>query len=348
VRAITIEPGRAGTLRLDERPEPAPSQGEVLVETLAVGVCGTDRELVEGSYGMAPPGRDRLVLGHESLGRVLEAPAGAGLTPGDLVVAIVRRPDPVPCPSCAVGEWDMCRNGLYTEHGIRGLDGFMVERFRAGVEELVRLAPSLARAGVLLEPASILAKAWDHLEHIGARSRWTPRVVVVIGAGTIGLLAALMAAQRGLEARVLDRVTGGPKPELVRALGASYHTGSLAEIAPGADVIIECTGVGSLALEATRRIGPNGIVCLTGMSSGRRTLCLDADALAAELVLENNVVFGTVNANRRHYEGAAEALARADAGWLEGLVNRRVPLERWQEAFARRADDVKVVLRLGG
>src|SRR5512134_1423421 len=139
MRGITIRPGEARTLRLEALPEPAPDAGAVRVETLAVGVCGTDRELVQGLYGKAPPGRDRLVLGHESLGRVLEAPAGTGLAPGDLVVGIVRRPDPVPCPSCAVGEWDMCRNGQYTEHGIRGLDGFMAERFRAGAGELVKL-----------------------------------------------------------------------------------------------------------------------------------------------------------------------------------------------------------------
>jgi threonine dehydrogenase-like Zn-dependent dehydrogenase len=346
VRAITIQPGRAGTLRLDERPEPPPEEGPVLVETLAVGVCGTDRELIDGVYGRAPPGRDRLVLGHESLGRVLEAPAGGGLAPGDLVVGIVRRPDPIPCPNCAIGEWDMCRNGLFTEHGIIGLDGFMAERFRAGAAELVRLAPHLERVGVLLEPASILAKAWDHIEHIGARSRWAPHTVLVIGAGTIGLLGALMAVQRGLAVRVLDRVTGGPKPELVRALGASYHTGGLEELAREADVVLECTGVGALVFEAMRRIGPNGVVCLTGMSSGNRTLCLDADALNVVLVLNNNVVFGTVNANRLHYERAAESLARADRGWLERVVNRRVPLERWTEAFTREPDDVKAVLQL--
>jgi threonine dehydrogenase-like Zn-dependent dehydrogenase len=148
-----------------------------------------------------------------------------------------------------------------------------------------------------------------------------------------------------VEVRVLDRVTGGPKPELVRALGASYHTGGLEELAREADVVVECTGVGSLVFEAMKRIGPNGVVCLTGMSSGQRTLCLDADALNVELVLHNNVVFGTVNANRLHYERAAESLARADAGWLERVVNRRVPLERWTEAFTREPDDVKAVLQ---
>jgi threonine dehydrogenase-like Zn-dependent dehydrogenase len=129
VQAITVLPGQAGSARLDDVPEPFPGEASVLVETLAVGVCGTDLEIANGEYGWAPPGHQRLVLGHESLGRVLQAPED-GLEPGDLVVGIVRQPDPVPCESCAAGEWDMCRSGRYAEHGIKELDGFMRERYR--------------------------------------------------------------------------------------------------------------------------------------------------------------------------------------------------------------------------
>src|SRR4051812_26349967 len=118
MRALTVVPGQSGSARLDDVPEPPAGDGPVLVEVMAIGVCGTDHEIVGGRYGWAPPGRDRLILGHESLGRVAEAPGNSGLEPGDLVVGIVRRPDPVPCPNCAVDEWDMCRNGRYTERGI--------------------------------------------------------------------------------------------------------------------------------------------------------------------------------------------------------------------------------------
>ena len=110
--------------------EPDLHDGSVLVEAIAVGVCGTDVEIVEGHYGWAPPGKTRLVLGHESLGRVVDPGPTGGLNKGDLVVGIVRRPDPVPCPNCAVGEWDMCRNGQYTERGIKQIDGFMSEHWR--------------------------------------------------------------------------------------------------------------------------------------------------------------------------------------------------------------------------
>src|SRR5918911_5447100 len=174
MRAVTVIPGAAGSARLDDVPEPGPELGSVLVESLAVGVCGTDNEITGGLYGWAPPGRERLILGHESLGRVLEAPAGSGLAPGDLVVGIVRRPDPVPCASCAAGEWDMCRNGRYTERGIKERDGYGSERFRIRPEFAVKVDPALGRLGVLLEPASVVAKAWEHIERIGSRARWVP------------------------------------------------------------------------------------------------------------------------------------------------------------------------------
>jgi threonine dehydrogenase-like Zn-dependent dehydrogenase len=345
MRALTVVPTVAGSAALVDLPDPEPAEGAVLLRTLAVGVCGTDHEILDGAYGEAPPGRDRLVLGHESLAEVVEAPRGAGLARGDRVVAMVRHPDPVPCASCAVGEWDMCRNGRFTEHGIKGRDGFLRERFRAEPARLVRVDPALGLLAVLLEPASVLAKAWEQIERIGARAAaWGPRRVLVTGAGPIGLLAALMGVQRGLDVHVLDRVTEGPKPALVRALGATYHSGRLEEACAGADVLVECTGSASVVLGVLGIIDPVGIVCLTGVSSGGRRLAFDVGAFNRELVLENDVVFGTVNANRRHYEQAHAALARADRGWLGGLVSRVVPLERWREALERGPADVKPVI----
>jgi glucose 1-dehydrogenase len=346
MQAITVLPMQAGSARLDDVAEPPREEGDLLVQTLAVGVCGTDLEISRGEYGWAPPGRDRLVLGHESLGRVLEAPGSSSLQPGDLVVGIVRRPDPEPCVSCAAGEWDMCRNGRYTEHGIKQLDGFMRERYRIDPTRAVKVDPALERTGVLLEPTSVVAKAWDHIERIAARAVWRPQVALIVGAGPIGLLAALLAVQRGLEVHVLDRVSEGPKPALVADLGATYHTGTVAEAVPNADVIVECTGAGEVVLDAIAKAAPDGIVCLTGVSSAGRTLTIDAGALNRELVLENGVVFGTVNANRRHYQAAATALAKADQRWLERLITRRVPLSRWSDALQRRPDDVKAVLDL--
>ncbi len=344
VRAVTVTPGVPNSLRLvDDHPEPPAEEGAILVEALAVGICATDHEIVSGGYGEAPPGATALVLGHESLGRVVEDPTGT-LRPGDLVAGIVRHPDPVPCPNCAVGEWDMCRNGRYTEHGIKALPGFARDQWRVEPGFAVRLDPALAPVGMLLEPTSVVAKAWDHIERIGARAEWQPRTVLVTGAGPIGLLAALLATQRGLAVHVLDLATAGPKPELVRALGATYHAEPVTQLDLQPDVLVECTGAPTVVLDAMCAVGPTGIVCLTGVSSGGRTIDFDAGALNRELVLENNVVFGSVNANRRHWELAADALAHADQGWLASLITRRVPVGAYAEAYTPSSDDIKVVL----
>jgi len=192
MRALTVVPGVPNSARLDDIPEPLNADGAVLVQTLMIGVSGTDRDIVSGRYGSSPPGRERLVLGHESLGRVLSAPAESSIVGGDLVVGIVRRPDPVPCSACACGEWDMCRNGLYTERGIKHRNGYGAERFRVEPEFTIALGPTLGDVGVLLEPTSIAAKAWDHIDRIVTRSRcWRPQVVLVSGAGPVGLLAQL-------------------------------------------------------------------------------------------------------------------------------------------------------------
>src|SRR3954471_22647903 len=179
MRALTVIPEKANTLELSDVPEPEAHEGDVLVDVVAVGICGTDAEIMAGEYGEAPPGHDRLVLGHESLGRVREAPSGSGLDAGDLVACIVRCPDPVPCPNCAAGQWDFCSNGRYTEHGIKGLDGFMRERYRAAPDRLVKADSALGLAAVLLEPTSIVAKAWAEIDRFASRDAEKRRVALV-------------------------------------------------------------------------------------------------------------------------------------------------------------------------
>ena len=170
MRAMTVVPGRKGTAGVETLDEPPVTQGELLVSGRLVGVCGTDREIAEGVYGQPPQGEARLVLGHEGLGEVLEAPVGSGFERGDLVVGIVRRPDPVPCPACAAGQWDMCRNDRFTERGIVRGHGYGSESWRVEPEFAVSLPRELGDLGVLLEPASVLAKAWDQVEQIGRAS----------------------------------------------------------------------------------------------------------------------------------------------------------------------------------
>jgi glucose 1-dehydrogenase len=347
MKAVTVKPMTAGTARLDDVPDPPESDGPVLVETLAIGVCGTDAEIVSGLYGWAPPGRDRLVLGHESLGRVKESPSGAPVAVGDLVVGIVRRPDPVPCANCAVGEWDFCHNGQYTERGIKSRDGYCSEHYRIHPDFAVKIDPKLGSLGVLMEPTSVVAKAWEQVDRIGGRAHWDPQTVVITGAGPIGLLAAMIGAQRGLDVHVFDQVTSGTKPDLVHALGATYHTGRIEHSCPHPDIVIECTGVASVVFDAMEHLGPGGVACLTGVSGGKHAVRVEGSMLNRGMVLENQAVVGSVNANRRHYEAAAAALAKADPHWLGGLITRRVPLDHWQEALSRGPDDVKVVIEVG-
>jgi threonine dehydrogenase-like Zn-dependent dehydrogenase len=347
LKAITILPGTSGSARLDEFSDPPASDGPVLVNTLAVGICGTDLEISSGDYGWAPPGHERLVLGHESIGRVAEAPEGSGLAVGDYVVGIVRRPDPVPCYSCAAGEWDFCRNAQYTEHGIKELDGFMREHYRAAADAVVKVDASLGLLGVLLEPTSVVAKAWEQAERTGNRVTWKPERAVITGAGPIGLLAALLGVQRGLEVHVIDQVTSGLKPDLVAAIGATYHTGKVEDACASPDVIIECTGVPALVFDAMDHVAAGGVVCLTGVSSIGRTLSIDAGMINRDMVLENVCVVGSVNANRRHYEAAADALGKADAAWLQRLITRKVPMEQFASGLQREPDDVKVVIEIG-
>lgn len=304
--ALTLEPRRPGSLRLEDIPEPAP--GPLLVRTRAVGTCGTDRELIDGHYGDAPPGRARLVMGHESLGHVVDAPPQSPFRAGDMVVGIVRNPDPVPCAHCAAGEWDMCSNGRYTERGIKGADGFAAELFSA--DAVVKVEPKLDLAAVLLEPASVLAKAWEHTSSASDSAR-----------------------------------CGGPSGCWSPGLGRSACSRRSWACSAGSKCMCRI-GTSAARSEKLAAQAPNRIVCLTGLSGASSDAALDAAAFNQAMVLGNGVVFGTQNANRRHYEAAATALARAERSWLQRLITRKVPLRNWQAAYEKQEGDVKTVMLL--
>jgi threonine dehydrogenase-like Zn-dependent dehydrogenase len=323
MRALTVDLAQPGSLSLTDLPDPEPGPEDLLVEGLAVGICGTDREIVRGEFGVG----GTLVIGHESLGRVISGPE---FEPGSLVAGVVRRPDPVPCAACARGEFDMCRNGQYTERGITGLDGYASTVWTVPASYAVGVSST---TGVLVEPASVVVKAWERLDQLALFGFDS---VLVTGAGPIGLLAALIGVQRGLDVHVFDLAADGPKPDLVEALGATYHR-SL----PDHQVVIEATG----APKVVARLLGRELVCLTGVPS-TEVVSADLGQANRDMVLRNGIVFGTVNANVRHYREAAAVLERADDDWLSAMITRRVPLESYQEAFEQRPDDVKVVLEL--
>jgi threonine dehydrogenase-like Zn-dependent dehydrogenase len=352
MRAVVIRPGEPGSDELVDLPEPRPGDGELLVEVLSVGVDGTDDELVAGAYGEAPAGDEHLVIGHESLGRVRE-PAG-DLRAGQLVAAIVRRPDPVPCLNCAHGEWDYCLNGQYTERGIKGRHGFLAEYYTERPEYLVAVPEELAAVGMLVEPTTIGVKALEQVDTIQRRLAWQPQRALVTGAGPIGLLAAALLALRDLDVIVYDRAESGPKLDLVAELGARYVQADgvalghdLAGKVGRIDLAVEATGFSPLAFRLLDTIGANGVAVLTGVSGGDRTSELPVDHLNLETVLQNKVLVGTVNADRANFEVAVRDLAAVSQrwpGWLDRLITRRVPLQRYGEALQRGPQDVKVVV----
>lgn len=343
---MTVRPGQERTADVEEMPDPGAQGDALLVRGRMIGVCGTDREIADGAYGTPPSGEERLIIGHESLGEVVHAPAGSGFAPGDLVVGIVRRPDPVPCPPCAAGEWDMCRNDGFGERGIVRLHGYGSEYWQVEPDFAVPILPRLGELGVLLEPASVLAKAWDQVDKISRRAFFQRGRALVTGAGPIGLMACLLGAQRGYELHCVDLAQGGRKRDLVEDLGARYHPGDTADVDVDVDVVIECTGLGSVGRAAGQKLASGGIMCLTGIMNLDPQFDTDATTLNRNMVLHNQVLFGTVNAGRRHWEQAARALEAADHSWLSGLITRRVPLASWTEALDRQPEDIKVVVDL--
>ena len=336
MRALTLRAGRGAAI--EDVPEPPLSSRDLLVESVVVGVCGTDRWLL-GRRPSLPPGQDYLVMGHESLGRVVSAPAGSEFAAGELVVGTVRRPDPVPCASCRRGEVDFCENGRYTERGITGRDGFASERYALEADYAIRVDPGLGLSAVLVEPVSIVVKAWAQLDRVVRRPI---RRALILGAGPIGLLATLVAAQRGYAVEVVDRVGSGPKVDQVAALGAEYHR-SPGGLTADFDVVLECTG--SLTSAAIRLARPGGATCLIGGGHGDPPDPGTIEDLAGHLLTHNKIVVGTVNSNPSHFLQALTVLASADPGWLHAMIGPRVDVEQWRSAIHPDGRSIKAVIR---
>ena len=334
---------RAAVLRdvrqivLEERPVPVPGPHEVLVRIRSVGVCGSDTHYYEhgriGDFVVTAP----LVLGHEASGEVVAV--GADATRGLLGKRVSLEPG-VPdltCEQCRAGRYNLCPNVRF--FATPPVDGAFCE-YVTILEGFAYPVPDSIDddAAALLEPLSVGIWACRKGE-VSAGSR-----VLVTGAGPIGLLAALMGVQRGLEVHVYDHNKVGPKPELTRDLGCTYHSDAASLTHTSPDILMECTGVPAVIRDCLGATGPAGIVCLTGVTEPKKMFDLDVGAINRTMVLDNDCVFGTVNANRRHYEMAAQALARADKSWLARLITRRVPLDRWSEALEHRKGDIKVIV----
>jgi threonine dehydrogenase-like Zn-dependent dehydrogenase len=345
MQAVAVIPGRPNTMHLREVPRPSlddvPGGRGVLVRVLRVGVDGTDKEINAAEYGAAPPGFDYLITGHESFGRVVEVgPNVTELAVGDYVVATVRRPGSSIYDR--IGTYDMTTDDMYYERGINLRHGYLAEYYADDPEYIVKIPPGLKEVGVLLEPTTVVEKGIAQAYEIQRRLRvWRPRKAAVMGAGTIGLLAALALRLRGLEVTVFGR-TAAPylNSDLIHDLGARYLSTATTPILEGArehgpfDLIFEATGASSVVFESMRALGKNGVLVLSSVTGGDRMVQVPADRINLEFVLGNKVMVGTVNANREYFEMGVKDMTHAESqypGWLKRLLTHPVKgLENWQ------------------
>ncbi len=297
-----MTPGKAGSVRLIDAPQPNASAGQVLLRTSKIGICGTDLEIIQGGYGEAPLGSEYLILGHECLATVEDAPNNsAGVRKGDLVVPTVRRPDS--CLNCQSGESDMCLTGQYKEHGIKGLHGFCSEYSLSDLNYLVPVPAELSDVAVLLEPASVAEKGVFQSFKIQERMMWKPTKALVLGTGPVGLLTVLLLKLRGLDVTaVATRPKDSLKARTVEKIGGTYVNANDQPITSLGkfDLIMEETGVASLAAEAQGLLNNNGVLCLLGIY--RPNLATqDIGHSYDDIVLGNKITFGSVNANKRYF-----------------------------------------------
>ena len=352
MQALITTPLEAGSTRTATVPEPDRRPGALLIRTLEVGVCGTDREIADGEFGEPPPGETDLILGHELLGVVAEG--GAGFAEGDLVTATVRR-SCRRCAACEEGAPDACDTGEYTERGITALQGFASELVVEDAEHVVAIPQALGRLGVLAEPSSICARGIRHATAIGERQPWRPRRALVIGAGAIGMLATYMLRLAGHEVWTVARSEpASDKGRLVAASGSRYVStretplSAVREEAGGFDLVIEAAGNAEMMVEAMGALRRNGVACLLGLDAHAHRVELDSTLLGRDFVIENRVLFGSVNAHRTDWTAAVAALEAMRERWpeaMELLVGLRVEPDRFSDAFGYRG--VKATLRFG-
>jgi threonine dehydrogenase-like Zn-dependent dehydrogenase len=367
MKAVAVYPGRPNTMHLRTVPRPSveevPDGRGVLVKVLRVGVDGTDKEINAAEYGAAPPGDDYLITGHESFGRVVAVGENVReLAVGDYVVATVRRPGSSIYD--AIGTYDMTTDDQYYERGINLRHGYLAEYYLDDPEYIVKVPPGLKNVGVLLEPTTVVEKGIAQAYEIQRRLRvWRPRKAAVMGAGTIGLLAALVLRLRGLDVTVFGR-TERPylNSDLIEELGARYESTVTSPILGEScrrhgpfDVIFEATGASSVVFESMRALAKNGVLVLSSVTGGDRMIEVPADRINLEFVLGNKAMVGTVNANREYFETGVKDMTHAESqypDWLARLLTHPVQgLENWQlllETLTSAKGAIKVYCQVAG
>lgn len=361
MRALVVRPPMPGADLID-CPSPPLGPGSVRVTVLECGVCGTDHDIVEGKYGRPPAGAPFLILGHENLGVVREVPPTVhGFAPGDLVVATVRR-GCGRCRFCRTNRSDFCETGGFTERGIGGAHGYMAEEYVDGPEYLVRIPIGLRPIAVLLEPLSVVEKAifqgqrvLDRKEPTPGQPRTEAPKALIAGTGAIGMLTALVLTMRGYRVTAVDRHgSDTPGARLLERIGARHENvaagfGGLGE--ERFDLVLEATGSVSVDFSLIDLLSPNGVLVLTGIpDAAEPPATVPGGQLFRDLVLGNQAVVGSVNANRLYFESGVRDLTVAEERWpgaVGAMITRRVPIDSYSEVFAQRGGGgVKTVLTI--
>jgi glucose 1-dehydrogenase len=349
MKAVAVLPGKPNSVHLAELAKPSVSDvGDgrgVLVRVLRVGVDGTDREINAAEYGAAPAGYDFLVVGHEGFGQVeAVGPNVTFIRPGDFVVATVRRPGSSLYDR--IGLQDMTTDTEYFERGINLRHGYLTEYYVEDEEFVVKVPAGLRDVGVLLEPMTVAQKGITQAYEIQRRLKvWRPRRAAVMGAGTLGLLASLVLRLRGVQVTTFGR---SKRPylnaDLLEAIGARYVSTAEQSIrdvvgTEGFDLIFEGTGSSAVVFEGMQVLAKNGVLVLTSITGGGRTLEVPADRINLDFVLGNKVMVGSVNASRDNFETGVRDMSQAEAeypGWLRRLMTDPIRgLQNYADLFAR-------------
>src|SRR3954470_8596162 len=357
MKAIVVKPGQKDSIHMREMPDPKMKPDQVAVKMIRVGLCGTDAEINHGLYGKPPEGDEFLILGHENLGVVEQVGKKVkGWKAGDLVVATVRRPCGK-CPQCKAGENDMCSSGQYTERGIMRRHGYMAQYSTESPTFLNKIPKEIRDFAVLLEPMSVVQKGIDHTYLLQHRLKgWKPRFGMVLGAGPIGLLAAAVLRVRGLRSVVVGSEDPSDfRAQIVKQLGAEYLSvanKALVDVPKETgypDLVIEATGSAKVVFDAKEILGANGVLCLLSVTGGQTENQEPIDRINQRLVLGNQVVFGSVNANPRHFAMGVKDLVAIDKKWrgaLSRLLTNRIPWENHKSWFTERGSGIKSTLEI--
>ncbi|HXE10812.1 MAG TPA: glucose 1-dehydrogenase [Bryobacteraceae bacterium] len=360
MKAVAVFP-RHKKIELIDHPQPdALSDRQVKIRILDIGVCGTDREIAMYEYGVPPEGYDYLILGHESLGQVAEiGRAVTNVKVGDLVVPNVRRPCAAHCPACAAGRQDFCYTGRYIERGILGAHGFLTEYIVEAASNLNLVPAGLRDVAVLAEPLTVTEKAFDQIAAIQTRLPWLQKAnirqprALVLGAGPVGLLAAMKFLSEGYRVWIYSRGSEKDKPPIAAAIGAHFvdaeqaPPADLPHVLPGEiDIVYEAMGAADVAFAILAELGRNGIFVFTGIPRRSHPVAIDTSALLYNLVLKNQVILGTVNAAPVHFQTAIADLTRFESkfpGVLKKLISNRYPIEQFAEPLSHNAGIKNVI-----